>query len=339
MDTLINDAVAALLTDHCSFDAVRAIEAGTPATDLWQALLDGGFADILVPESAGGAGLAVTDAGSVWQLLGRYAMPIPLGETMIARALLASQGLPAPDQPIALGQVLRGAQGGIACQAVNGARSAAWVLAADEQDCRLLPIAKARATPATFVLDLNLEWDAKAWQDAASIRPAPGLRALQAMLLAAQLSGALSAVFQRTLAYANDRVQFGKPIGKFQAIQHQLSVLAEEAFAAQMAAQLGCQTRGLEVDPLKVAIAKARTSEAALQGAQLAHAIHGAIGFTAEFDLQLLTRRLHAWRQAAGSESYWHRLVGQALIESDHALSLEVLRAGSDLDAHSSVSA
>ena len=331
MDTLITDAVAALLTDHCSFDTVRAVEAGAPVAPLWQALQEGGFADLLVPEAAGGAGLSIADAASVWQLLGRRAVPLPLAETMIARALLAQQGQQVPDQPIALGMVQHRADGGVGCRAVAGARHAVWVLAGDARDCRLLPVAQASASPAPFVLDLNLEWPADAWQRATRIQPLPDLRALQALVLAAQLSGALSAVFERTLAYANDRVQFGKPIGKFQAIQHQLSVLAEEAFAAQMAAQLGCQTSGLEIDPLKVALAKARTSEAALQGAQLAHSIHGAIGFTAEFDLQLLTRRLHAWRQAAGSESYWHKVVGHALVSSDQKMSLEVLRAGSDL--------
>jgi len=57
----------------------------------------------------------------------------------------------------------------------------------------------------------------------------------------------------------------------------------------------------------------------------------GFIGFTAEFDLQLYTRRLHNWRQAAGSESYWHDVVGQALLERGDALSLDLLRAVTDL--------
>lgn len=72
-----------------------------------------------------------------------------------------------------------------------------------------------------------------------------------------------------------------------------------------MAARVGCCARGHWLDRLRVAVAKARTSEEALEGAAIAHGIHDAIGFTAEFDLQLHTRRLHAWRQAAGSESRW----------------------------------
>ena len=81
--------------------------------------------------------------------------------------------------------------------------------------------------------------------------------------------------------------------------------MSEHVFAARMAAQLGCSGAGLAADRLpdrlRVATAKARCSEAALVVSELAHAIHGAIGFTAEYDLQLYTRRLHAWRQAAGT--------------------------------------
>jgi acyl-CoA dehydrogenase len=139
-------------------------------------------------------------------------------------------------------------------------------------------------------------------------------------------------VFSRTLHYANDRNQFGRPIGKFQAIQHQLSVISEHVFAARMAAQIGCQSVSATPDRLRVAIAKARTSEAALEVASLSHSIHGAIGFTAEFDLQLFTRRLHLWRQAGGSESYWHDVLGADLVNHYSGCALDMLRATTDID-------
>ncbi|MNZ88016.1 Acyl-CoA dehydrogenase, short-chain specific [compost metagenome] len=145
------------------------------------------------------------------------------------------------------------------------------------------------------------------------------------------MAGALDAAFQRTLQYANERSQFGRAIGKFQAIQHQLAVMSEHVFAARMAAQLGCAAQGLIPDRLRVATAKARCSEAALAAAETAHAIHGAIGFTEEFDLQLLTRRLHAWRQAAGSETYWHGVAGEALL-AHRGLTLDLIRTITDVE-------
>lgn len=157
-------------------------------------------------------------------------------------------------------------------------------------------------------------------------------RELAAVVTAAQIVGALERVLDLTIAFANQRVQFGRPIGKFQAIQHQLAVMAEQAAAARMAAQLGCQggggdhDRGLVPDRLHAAVAKARSSEAAGLVAPMAHAIHGAIGITAELDLQLYTRRLHAWRTEHGSELAWHRVLGEALLTAEQPLTLDFMR-------------
>jgi len=65
--------------------------------------------------------------------------------------------------------------------------------------------------------------------------------------------------------------------------------------------------------------------------AALSHAVHGAIGFTAEFDLQLYTRRLHAWRQTAGSESYWHSVLGEELVDRHRGLAIDLIRATTDI--------
>jgi acyl-CoA dehydrogenase len=138
-------------------------------------------------------------------------------------------------------------------------------------------------------------------------------------------------VFQRTLQFANERQQFGRPIGKFQAIQHQLSVISEHAFAARMAAQIGYHSASATPHRLRVAVAKARTSEAALEVAALSHSIHGAIGFTEEFDLQLFTRRLHLWRQAGGSESYWHDVLGTEAVDPRDGLALDLIRTTTDI--------
>jgi len=73
--------------------------------------------------------------------------------------------------------------------------------------------------------------------------------------------------------------------------------------------------------------------EAALAVAEAGHAIHGAIGFTEEYDLQLATRRLHAWRQTAGSESYWHGVAGAALVDAHPGRTLDLVRATTDIAA------
>src|SRR5690606_21470241 len=92
-----------------------------------------------------------------------------------------------------------------------------------------------------------------------------------AALHAALLAGAMQKVFDMTLTYANDRRQFGKSIGKFQAIQHQISEMAEQVVAASIAAEAAFQTDADLPAQLASAIAKSRASEAAVPVASIAH--------------------------------------------------------------------
>jgi acyl-CoA dehydrogenase len=330
MDDLLTDALRSLLQDACTPAVVREIEAGAPAAALWSRLDESGFADALLDEERGGAGLALSDAFPLLELCGAHAVPVPLGETMLARALLAAAAVERPEGSIAVGLGVATASGGLRCALVPYGRVSDHVLVAHGADALLLPAATAESVAGVFPLDATLEWSSEA---ATAARRVPGhdLLAVQACIASAQLAGALMTVFTRTLQYANERQQFGRAIGKFQAIQHQLAVMAEHVFAARTAAQIGCSAPGHVPDRLRVAVAKARTGEAAVEVAALAHSIHGAIGFTEEFDLQLYTRRLHAWRQAAGSESFWHAVLGGELVASD-GLALDTIRATTDIE-------
>jgi acyl-CoA dehydrogenase len=274
-DRLIADALQRLLQAECTPNHVRAIEAGGSAQALWDALEDAGFANAMLPQAQGGAGLTLGQAFALFELCGRFALPLPLADTMVVRAWLGAQGAALPAGPIDLSRPQSG------------------------------------------------------WLQAAAAAPFDALT-LQACLYAAQMAGAMQRVLDMTLQYANQRVQFGRPIGKFQAIQHQLAVMAEQTLAARMAAQIGCASSGLLPDRLRAAIAKARTSEAAVEVAALSHSIHGAIGFTHEFDLQIYTRRLHHWRLGAGSESHWHDVLGTALIDDHAGLALDLIRQTTD---------
>ena len=96
------DALRDLLKDQCTLRHVRDIEAGGPASSLWDALESSGFADALLPESQGGAGLSLADAFALFELCGSFALPVPLAETMVARAFLADAGVKPPPGSIAL---------------------------------------------------------------------------------------------------------------------------------------------------------------------------------------------------------------------------------------------
>jgi acyl-CoA dehydrogenase len=325
MDDLLSDAVKQLFRDQCTPQVVREIEAGASPSDLWRHIEDSGFADALVGEDAGGAGLGLAQVFPLFELCGRFALPVPLAETMLARALLARCGAARPTGSIALAQGSFTADGAVVCDTVRAGRVADWVLAQVGSGWLLLAAAAASKSGGGFCLDASLIFPPAAVAVAVRLPATQDVRTLQACIYAAQLAGALVEVFERTLQYANERDQFGRPIGKFQTIQHQLAVVSEHVFASRMAAQLGCCSGTALPDRLRAAVAKARASEAAVEVAALCHSIHGAIGFTEEFDLQLYTRRLHAWRQAGGSESYWHGVAGAELVEHQ-AIALDLVR-------------
>ena len=332
MDNLLTQSLKDLLEDLCTPNLVRSIEAGESPSDLWTRLEKSGYANALVPESAGGAGLALRDVFSLFELCGNFAVPVPLSQTMLARSLLANAGLIPPEGAIAIASVVTQSDDGICCLHVPFGRIANWVIAQHEGEVILLPVNKAKTSQTIFELDASLEWSSAVVKNANQIVGVHDLEVMQACCTAAQISGALINVFTRTLEYANFRQQFGRPIGKFQVIQHQLSVLSEHTFAARLAAQIGCYSTSAAPDRMRVAVAKARTSEAAIDGATIAHSIHGAIGFTAEFNLQLYTRRLHVWRRTGGSESYWHSQLGEALVHNHSGLSLDFIRLTTDID-------
>jgi len=306
---------------------VRAVEAGGPHAQLWQAIASSGFLDAMVPEAQGGSGLPLAQAFGLFVAEGRYAVPVPVASTMLARAVIAAAAGRLPEGPIAIAAPAETRDGRIACRHVPYAQVAEWIVVPLADRWRVLPQAQARRTPSGIQgsLHADLEWDAGAEAAHVSSEPVPW-RAAAAVLAAARMAGAMERVLEMTVRFANERVQFGKPIGRFQAIQHQLAVMAEQVAAARMAAEIGCDAAGRLPDPLRAALAKARASEAGALVAPLAHAIHGAIGITAELDLQLFTRRIHEARADFGSERAWNLELGRALVAS-HAATLDFMRA------------
>ena len=111
-----------------------------------------------------------------------------------------------------------------------------------------------------------------------------------------------------------------------QAIEQQLAVMGEQVLMTRIASQIGC-AQGLKPALETAAVAKQVASAAVPQIAAIAHAVHGAIGITQEFDLELYSRRMYALRLAHGSESYWAGLLGKARLEKAGFSSVDFIRA------------
>jgi len=144
------------------------------------------------------------------------------------------------------------------------------------------------------------------------------------------MAGALEAALALSTRYANDRVQFGRPIAKFQAVQQQMALLAEQAAAASVAVESAAIVVAADRPSaaLAIAAAKIRAGEAAGKVAEIAHQVHGAIGFTHEHSLHRLSRRLWSWRDEFGTEALWSRELGRAVIAAGAAALWPTITAG-----------
>lgn len=320
MENLLADSFERLLAQVSSPAAVRTVEEGGDPAALWAPIEASGFLDVLVPEERGGAGLGLADAFPLFMSAGRHALPLPFAHTVLARVCLASAGQDIPEGPITLlpsdGLLWEAAT--FSALVPYGA-SADWVLTTMEDRSVLLPVAAATREGATARGGIRhlLVWNALPLESIISGPAQADIAAVSAAAHAALIAGAADRVVSMTLDYAGQRTQFGKPIGKFQAIQSQLAVMAERALVARIAAGMACQSSNWIPQPLLAAVGKGRASEAAAIVADISHAVHGAIGITEEYDLQLYTRRLREWRLSGGAEAHWDHQVGEALLASE----------------------
>ncbi|MEX3980607.1 acyl-CoA dehydrogenase family protein [Paraburkholderia sp. EG287A] len=335
MDDMLTESAQHVLTRHCTPQFVRTVEAARDrhaGRALWDQLDALGFLDALVPEEKGGSGMRLAaTAGALFEF-GAHALPLPAAHTMIARDLLARAGVEAPRGPIAiaLGNASR-----------HGAAFVPYGLVADTlivetaDGTSLIELASADLRAHGDSLDAMLTYPAHAARALpATVR---GVGELGALATAATMAGGMQRVFDITLGYVNDRQQFGRSLGKFQAVQQQLSVMAEHVAATRVAAQLGCAGHHTSEQRIAAAIAKARASRAAPLVANGAHALVGAMGITAEFDLQLYTRRLHAQRLQYGSESFWDDVVGTHAIDHWNTVAAGVIGIYDALDEAAAV--
>jgi acyl-CoA dehydrogenase len=336
---LVVETVRDILAGHEPFSltADTAWDAG-----LWADLAEAGLTGVGLPEEAGGSGGELADAVAVVRTLAAGAGAVPVAEQLLAAgpALLAADlDLPDPAEPLTLAVA-----GAVHAEpSDDGDGPGRWTLTGTATDVAWAGVARHVAVLARppegiegAVLALvdagglatsdarNLAGEprgslvlAGAAASGALLTPARAgeVRARYALARAVQLAAALEQVLSWTVQYAGERQQFGRPLARFQAIQMELAEMAGEvtAVTALVDAAVQALDRGDDV-VLPAAAAKVRAGAAVEVVARLAHQVHGAIGFTQEYRLHHLTRRLWSWRDEAGSELTWSQVLGVGLL-------------------------
>lgn len=316
---MLADSVARALGDVVT--ATRTTEAEVHGLDrkAWETLRSLGLA------GTDAAAMSLEDQAAVIESIGYAAALVPYADSeAMARWLAHGAGIATdPDEILAL---LVAPPIALAGQRVAWGRHSArtlfsyadggrnWVALMPSAELRLAQGANLAGEPSDKCGVDSLR-PSEVREVGAEFSPA-AVRRRGALCRCAAMLGAARRAQELTLQYAADRKQFGKTLAQFQVIQAYLAQMAAEhaAAAAMFATALRAGERGAGAGMAEAAAAKVRIGQAAYVITGLAHQVHGAIGFTEEYSLQLWTRRLWAWREEFGNETEWARELGAAVI-------------------------
>jgi acyl-CoA dehydrogenase len=327
-ENIVAETAEKIFADLADTQTINHDKQGSWKAPLWQALTEAGLPLAWVPEECGGSGASLAEGFGVLSAAGRFAIAVPLAETMLGGWLLAQARITSPEGAMTVAPAspkdritvnadgsLSGRAGGVPF-AKEAKHIAVLASGANGASIALVDAASVRLEAGlglggdhsdTVILDKV---------QPITIKPAPkGFDQTSLMLMGGvtrslQIAGALESMLDISVRYAGERVAFEKKISKFQAVQHNLARLAGESAAALAAATSAADAvaNAESFDDeifLEAVSAKIRCSEAAEKGGAIAHQVHGAIGFTIEHILHRYSLRALAWRDDFGSESYW----------------------------------
>ncbi|MEV5487223.1 acyl-CoA dehydrogenase family protein [Streptomyces bobili] len=259
---------------------------------LWSRIAEAGVFALAVPEEYEGLGVRPVELAVAFIELGRHAVPGPLVETVTVASLLACTGQAKRFLPgIAAGEstATLAREGSPALD--GDAATHRFSLSPD--GLRLAPghgPVRGSLDPARRLTPLLPGGELLG-------PPTPGVLTLARLTTAAQALGVGLALLDRTVTYVGRRAQFGVPVGSFQAVKHRL---ADAKLALEFARPLVLGA-ALTMAPADVAAAKVTACEAAYTTARTALQLHGAIGYTAEYDLSLWLTKARALLTAWGT--------------------------------------
>jgi acyl-CoA dehydrogenase len=323
-DALLLETAERVLADTCTHETIQAAERDGWAPGIWRRVAEVGLPAIALEE-----GGSLADALAVLRVAGAYAAPVPLAETgLLAGWLLEGAGLAVGEEPLTVvpGRPedtlsLRGGRLTGVAHRVPWARTVSRIVALLESDGTWF-VAAVRPSDASIEPHVNLAGeprDTVTFDGPAEVAPAaPGvdaaaLRYRGALTRAMLMAGALDRMSRMTVGYTNERVQFGRPVARFQAVQRHLVDGAQDAVLVGMAADTAARAAERGDARFEIASAKLLANQAAFTATRAAHQAHGAMGMTREYPLHHLSRRLWAWRSEYGDERHWSARLGAAV--------------------------
>ena len=329
LQNILEESVARVFDDNVDNQFLMATEDSGWPEDVWQTVNELGLTQVLASEESGGMGGTWADAYVVVRRCGFASLPLPVPEAILATWLAERAGISLPQgipglipDPLDDEHIVDGVFSGSIDRVPWGRDATYYVGISRAQELVVLAREGAGIT-----CEDNLGRDPR---DAVSFAKTPLLEKvpislphdainwLCAMLRSAQIAGASVRCLEIGVNYVSEREQFGRSLSRFQAIQHHLAVMvgtlatvesiSANAFRAMDRYGIGTGKRDAQFE---IAAAKCRASDSVETVAKIAHQVHGAIGFTYEYGLHFLTRRLWSWRAEFGGSQQWAQYLGE----------------------------
>jgi alkylation response protein AidB-like acyl-CoA dehydrogenase len=349
----LRDSARKFFAGECPSSEMRRLMETDTAYDavLWTKLTHQGYTGIIFPEAYGGVGLGKVELMLLMEEAGRALLPGPFFSTVVlAGSILDAIATPALKEkylaPICRGEArstaaileaggswnrrdlqlsaandkLTGAKLFVSDAAIADfilvvARNGVFAVDSKAHGLKIAPMSGMDLTRKLY----SLEFSDTPAEEIGSIADLHRAFDIATAALAAELVGGMQRTLEITVEYAKTRKQFGKPIGMFQAVQHQCADMYLETESARSAVYYaGWALEENSPDAATaVSIAKMYASDAARTVGNRGIQIHGGMGFTWENDLHLYYRRAKASETAFGDATFHRERIASAVIDSD----------------------
>jgi acyl-CoA dehydrogenase len=329
----LRDGARDLLDDLASPALVRAHTTAGGAYDaaLWTAMTEQGWLGVDVPEALGGLGLGTVEVAVLLEELGRHVAPVPFRSCVLATAAFDAAGDTARVEQLLAGESVAcvgfDRAGAVRVDAANGHAITLTGRIGPVADAPVADVAVVLANDAVYVVDLGtagrparepamdltrsfgwLHLDATPAVQIGGAELFAQLLDRGATYTSAELLGASSQALDMAVDYAKDRVQFGRPIGSFQAVKHRCAdmLVDVEGMRSTVYWAAWCLGAGDPETSVAASTAKIWCSDASKRVMASALQVHGGIGFTWEHDLHFFLKRAQ-FDQLAFGDASWHR--------------------------------
>jgi alkylation response protein AidB-like acyl-CoA dehydrogenase len=333
---------------ECPASEVRRIMETETAHDekLWRKMAEQGFLGVVFPEDAGGLGLGYVELAALAEEMGRALVPGPFLSNLFAGAILQGAHASKHLGPIASGEkratvallessaswdpkaVAMPTLAGEKFFGPDAASADKIIVAARDADTLVLYVVDARSVKVSPMpsIDLTRRLYKVAFDHPAAELIAKGDAARKALdhgldvatvALCAEMTGGMQRMLDIAVEYAKTRKQFGKPIGQYQAVQHQCADMLLWTESSRSAAYYAAwaMTEGVDEARTAVSVAKTYASDACRETGNRAVQVQGGMGFTWENDTHLYYRRAKASEIAFGDANYHRERLARLIID------------------------